>query len=461
MEASEKSPRFTQGSIARHVLIMTLTGAVGMMALFLVDLTSLFLLALLKQTAITAAMGYAASIIFFALSVALGNGVAASALVARSIGEGDVERARRYSSSTLLFSLISSSLMAVVLVAFSDDLLSLMGASGQAKDLARIYIWTVSPGLVLFGGSLCLSAVLRGLGDARRAMYVTLAMAFVTVVLAPMLIFGLGLGIQGAAISAAIGYLAALSLGLHGVVKVHRFLEPLYLAGLRRDLADIWAIAYPATLSQLTVPLGNAYMTYVIAQFGDEAVAGFAVISRLMPVTFGIALALASAVGPVIGQNYGAGLYHRVRSTLTQSLAMSTAYSIGASLVLFVLADEIARAFHAVGLAYEEIAFFCTYIAISWIFVSALFIANAVFNNLGYPRRSAVFSWGRMSVGTVPFVYLGAEWADWQGVHIGNALGAAIFGILAVGVAYRVTAEHRLSARKAPDDGPQESPVTT
>ena len=449
IETSIAGPRFTSGSIARHVLVMTLTGAIGMMALFMVDLASLFLLSLLKQTAITAAMGYAASIIFFALSVALGNGVAASALVARSIGAGDVARARGYSASTLLFSLISSVLITVVLVVFSGDLLSLMGASGQPRDLARSYIWTVSPGLILFGGSLCLSAVLRGLGDARRAMYVTLAMAFVTVGLAPVLIFGFDLGIQGAAIAAALGYLAALSFGLHGVVKVHGFLDPLRLAGLRRDLADIWAIAYPATLSQLTIPLGNAYMTYVIAEFGDEAVAGFAVISRLMPVTFGIALALSSAVGPVIGQNYGAALHHRVRSTLNQSLAMSTAYSIGASLALFVLADKIARAFNAVGAAYEEIEFFCSYLAISWIFVNALFIANAVFNNVGYPKHSAAFSWGRVTVGTVPFVYLGAEWAGWRGVHIGNTLGAMLFGIFAVGFAYHVTAERTLRGKNS------------
>lgn len=429
-----------------------------MMALFMVDLASLFLLALLKQTAVTAAMGYSASIIFFALSVALGNGVAASALVARSIGAGDVERARGYSASTLLFSLISSALIAVVIVVFSGDLLSLMGASGEARDLARSYIWTVSPGLILFGGSLCLSAVLRGLGDARRAMYVTLAMAFVTIGLAPVLIFGLGLGIQGAAIAAALGYLAALCFGLHGVVKVHGFLDPIRLAGLRRDIADIWAIAYPATLSQLTVPLGTAYMTYVIAQFGDEAVAGFAVISRLMPVTFGIALALSSAVGPVIGQNYGAGLHRRVRSTLTQSLVMSAAYSISASLALFMLAGKIAKAFTAVGEAYEEMVFFCSFLAISWIFVSALFIANAVFNNVGYPKRSAAFSWGRVTVGTVPFVYLGAEWAGWRGVHMGNALSAMLFGIFAVGVAYHVTAERRLRGKNSLTTDAQPAP---
>ena len=447
VNAPSTGARFVTGSITRHVLVMTLTGAIGMMALFFVDLTSLFFLTLLKQTAVTAAIGYAASIIFFSISIGLGGGVAASALVARSIGKGDVNRARGYATSTFLFALLASSLIAITLVILSGSLLSLMNADGETKRLSQLYIWTVSPGLVLFGAALCLSAILRGLGDARRSMRVTLVMALVTIVLNPILIFGLGLGIQGAAIAAVLGYSAALCVGLHGVVRVHRFLDPLRLSGLRRDIADIWGITYPATLSQLTLPLGNSYMTYVIAQFGDEAVAGFTIISRIMPVAFGIALALSSAVGPVIGQNYGACLYPRVRSALTQSLVMSTAYIIGTSLVLFVLSEDIAKAFNAVGAAHDEIVFFFSYVAISWIFVSALFIANAAFNNLGYPRRSAAFSWARVTVGTIPFVYLGAQWAGWPGVLIGNAVGAIVFGLAAVIVAYRVTTEHALHKR--------------
>lgn len=438
-EAATTGPPFATGSIARHVLVMTLTGSIGMMALFLVDLSSLFFLARLKQVAVTAAMGYAASVIFLVLSVGLGTGTAASALVARSLGAGDVERAQGYAASTLLFALLSSSLTAVLLVVFADDLFLMMNAGREASELARSYVWIAGPGLILFGLSLCLSAILRGLGDARRAMGVTLAMAFVTIVLTPSLALGLGLGIRGAALAAVFGYLAALCVGLHGVVKVHRFLDGFRLTALRRDMSDIWIIAYPAILSQLTLPLGNAYMTYVIAGFGDEAVAGFAIISRLLPVVFGIALALSGAVGPVIGQNYGAGLFHRVRQTLTTSLVMSTAYSLLVCVALFALANEIASAFHAAGTVREAIVFFCSFLAASWIFISALFIANSAFNNLGYPRRSAAFSWARVTIGTVPFVYLGSIWDGWQGVLTGNAIGAIVFGVLAVREAYRIT----------------------
>jgi putative MATE family efflux protein len=447
IELPLKGALFTTGSIARHVLVMTMTGAVGMMALFMVDLISLYFLARLKQTAVTAAMGYASGVMFFALSTALGSGIAATALVARSIGAGDVKRARGYATSSLLFSLLSSVVLAIILILFSDDLLSLMNATGEARDLALAYIWIVSPGLILFGVALCLSAILRGLGDARRAMYVTLAMALVNVGLDPVLILGLDMGIQGAAVAAVVGYLAAVCIGLHSVVAIHGFLDTIRLASLRRDVLDIWTIAYPASLAQLSVPLGNAYVTYVIAWFGDEVVAGFAVISRLMPVVFGIALALAGAVGPIIGQNHGAGLHDRVRLALTQSLAMSTVYTIAMSLALFMLSDQIANVFHALGDAHDEIVFFCSFVSLSWAFIAAFFIANATFNNLGYPKLSAIFSWARVTAGTIPFVHVGVELGGWKGVLVGNALGAVVVAVLAVGVAYWIVSTHSVQSQ--------------
>ena len=85
---------FVTGSTMRHVVVMTLTGALGLMSLFSVDLVDLFFLSMLNQTEVTAAIGYAGTIVFTNLSVSIGSGIAAAALVARNLGAGDMERAR-------------------------------------------------------------------------------------------------------------------------------------------------------------------------------------------------------------------------------------------------------------------------------------------------------------------------------------------------------------------------------
>jgi putative MATE family efflux protein len=438
---------FVTGSTMRHVVVMTLTGAVGLMALFMVDLIDLFFLSLLKQTAVTAAIGYAGTVVFINLSVAIGTGIAAAALVARNVGAGDMARAREYATSALLFSLIVSGLITLAVGIGSGGLLSLLGAQGEARRLAQIFIWTMTPGYILVGGALCCSFILRGLGDARRAMYITLSTAIVTACADPIFIFGLGLGIQGAAIATVLGYLVSFSIGLHGVARVHGFLNPLRLDGLRRDFPALWAIAYPAILTQVATPFANAYMTHEISAFGDESVAGFAIVGRLIPVAYGIIFALAGSVGPIIGQNYGARRHDRVRQTLTDGLIFSAIYTLGASLLMLLFRHQIAEAFNASGRSVDIVVFFCTFIGISWAFAGAQFVSNAAFNNLGRPKLSTAFNWGKATLGTIPFALVGAMIGGPEGLLAGTAIGSVIFGVASVIVAYRVV---RQSATERP-----------
>jgi putative MATE family efflux protein len=422
----------------RHVVIMTLTGAVGLMALFAVDLVDLFFLSMLNQTAVTAAIGYAGTIVFTNLSAAIGSGIAAAALVARNFGAGDMNRARQYATSGLMFSLLVSAVITITINLGSGGLLALLGASGEAKRLAQLFIWTMTPGYILISGAICCSFILRGLGDARRAMYITLSAAIVTACMDPIFIFWLGWGIQGAAAATVVGYAVSFGIGLHGVVRVHRFINPMQLPGLRRDLPALWAIAFPAILTQLATPFANAYMTHEIAPFGDEAVAGFAIVGRIIPVAFGIIFALSGSVGPIIGQNFGAKRHDRVRQTLNDGLLFAAIYTLSTSVLLFIFRHEIAEAFNAAGRSVDIIVFFCTFIGVSWAFAGAQFVANAAFNNLGRAKLSSWFNWGKATLGTIPFALAGAQLAGPEGILAGTAIGAVIFGIASVATAYRI-----------------------
>jgi len=430
--------RFVTGSTMRHVVIMTFTGALGLMALFLVDLADLFFLSLLNQTEITAAVGYAGTIVFANLSISIGTGIAAAALVARNLGAGQPERAREFAASSLMFSLLISAATTVVIAIGSHWLLDLLGARGEAKYLALLFIWTLTPGYVLLAGAVCCSFILRGLGDPRRAMYITLAAAVVTAVVDPIFIFGFGWGIQGAAAANVLADVVAFGIGLHGVARVHDFLPPLRLAGLRHDLPDILNIATPAILTQLATPFANAYVTRAVAPFGDEAVAASAIIGRVVPVAFGIIFALSGSVGPIIGQNSGARKFDRVRQTLTDGLVFSGIYTVVTSLLLYLFRHELAEGFRASGRTVDLVVFFCTFIAASWAFAGAQFVANAAFNNLGRPNLSTWFNWGKATLGTIPFAIYGAGIAGPEGVLAATAVGSVIFGIVSVLAAYRI-----------------------
>lgn len=432
-----KAP-FVTGSLLRHVLVMSSTGAIGTMAVFLVDLIDLFFLSLLKDTAVTAAIAYAGTVVLLNIALAVGCSIAGAALVAKTLGAGDLALARRYATSALICSLTISALLTFGIVAGADWFLSQLGAEGEAKRLALIFIWTMAPGYLFTGGAVCCTGILRGLGDARRAMTLTIVAAVVTLCADPVFIFGLDLGIQGAAIATALGFLVSFSLGLHGLLNVHQFLLPVRPGEVWEDAPKFWAIAYPAILSQLTMPFANMYVTHLMAGYGDQSVAGFAIICRVIPVAYCIIFGLQSAVGPIIGQNFGAQLQGRVRTTLNVSLASSTCYTLGISLLLFLLSGHVADAFNATGRTAEIVVFFCRFIGVSWVFVGAQFLANAAFNNIGHPRLSLAFSWGRATLGTIPFALIGARMAGVEGMLVGNAVGAVVFGIASISTAYAI-----------------------
>ncbi|MGE3876570.1 MAG: MATE family efflux transporter [Parvibaculaceae bacterium] len=436
-----REARFVTGSTMRHVVTMTFTGAVGLMSMFLVDLADLFYLSLLGKTEITAAIGYAGTIVFTNLSLCIGTGIAASVLVARNLGARRPERAREFATSCFMYACILSAVYSGIIALTSDWLLRLLGAESEALHLARQFIWIASPGFVLLAGAVACSFTLRGLGDARRAMYVTLVVAVIIAILDPIFIFWLGWGIQGAALAGVLADLGSLAIGLHGVHRVHRFFAKPSWDRLRNDVREITEIAAPSMLTQLAMPFANAYVTRAVAQFGNDVVAASAIVARIVPVAFGIIFSLSGSIGPIIGQNFGAGAYGRVRRTLTDGLVFATIYTLVTSFLLFMFRHEIAALFRASGRTTDLVLFFCSFIAGSWAFAGAQFVAAAAFNNLGHPNTSTLFNWGKATLGTIPFAVYGAQAAGAEGVMAGMALGSVIFGVASVAWAYRIVAK--------------------
>ncbi len=176
-----------------------------------------------------------------------------------------------------------------------------------------------------------------------------------------------------------------------------------------------------------------------MAQFGDSAVAGAAIMGRITPVAFAAIFALSSAVGPIVGQNAGAGLYGRVRSTLISALVFNVVYVALVWLLLWLCAEPIVRLFSASEQAADLILFYTYFLVGAFVFNGILFVANASFNNLHHPHWATFFNFGRAVLGTIPAVYLGAQWYGARGVMAGEALGSVIFGVLAmVGAFYLV-----------------------
>ncbi|MGL4243077.1 MAG: MATE family efflux transporter, partial [Beijerinckiaceae bacterium] len=310
---------FTHGSTMGHVVRMTVTGSIGLMAIFLVDFLSLLYVSWLKDETLTAAVGFASVVLFLLISFNIGFMIAATALTAKRLGAGDREGARQVAGSSIGWMVVAAIVLIAVLLPLLGPIVRLLGATGRTADVAHTYLLITLPSHVLMALGMGYSGALRAVGDANRAMYVTLAGGIVTAVIDPILIFGLGLGVNGAAICVVLSRLVFAFVGWHGAVKIHNMVARPTLAGMLADFRRIADIAIPAILTNIATPLSLAVVARIVSEFGPAAVAANAVIDRLTPMAFGALFALSGAVGPILAQNWGAGMYHRMRAALRDS----------------------------------------------------------------------------------------------------------------------------------------------
>lgn len=420
--------RFLTGSTLGHVTRMTATGALGITFVFIVDAANLLWVSQLGQPQLVAAVGFAYAVQFFSVSIAVGLMIAATAVVSRSIGEGDRARARRQAGAAVVIAASTLAVVAVAIVGFRHALVGLAGAEGETARLAARYLAITIPSLIPMSAALVMSGTLRADGYGAKAMYITLIGGCVLLVIDPILIFWLGLGLDGAAIGLVLFRFSLLALAVHFAIRQLNLVDRPRLRTLRRIGAPFVAIAIPAIATQMSTPAGNYLLTIVMAPFGDDAVAAWAVVGRLTVVVFGGIFALSGAIGGIFGQNYGAGQLDRVRSTYRDALIFCLAYTLVAW-GLFVLAvPYIIDAFGLTGQGAEVLRAFAVIGVGGFIFFGALFVSNAAFNNLGKPGRSTLVNWIKDGVLSLPAAILFAGTFGAAGVIYGQAAAGVLVG---------------------------------
>lgn len=450
-KAGLESARFTQGSTMRHVVVMTLTGSLGLTFAFLVDFVALFWVGQLGNELLVAAIGFAWTIQFFTISSAIGLMIATVALVSRAIGARDRASARSTFTAAMIIIIALQLAIALVVVALREPILWMLGARGQALEVASRFLLIALPSLPLMAAGMVAASGLRAIGDAWRSMAVTLTAGIVALIVDPLLILdeivlargavvlpiGLGLGVDGAAIGLIVSRVAMTVLALYWVIRVHDLAGPAGLAQIRAVARPFFRIALPAMATQMSTPMGNFIVTAIIAGFGDAAVAGWSVVSRLMILAFGGIFALSGAIGGIIGQNYGAKLMDRVARAYIDALIFCAIYTLATWAALVALTPLVLEGFGLTGEAARVVEAFTFIGAGAFVFTGTLFVANSAFNNLGRPLWATACNWARDGILMAPICWMMAVAFAAPGAVYGQAVAGTIAGGLAALLGWR------------------------
>lgn len=407
---------------------MTATGAVGITFVFIVDAANLLCFSQLGDKQLVAAIGFAYAVQFFSVSVAVGLMIAATAVVSRSIGGGDRAASRRQAGAAVVIAVATLAVVSSLIVGFRHQLLGFAGAQGETARLAARYLAITIPSLLPMSAALVMSGTLRAVGYGAKAMFITLIAGTVLLVIDPFLIFYMGWGLDGAAIGLVLFRFALLALAVRFAIYELNLVDRPKLSTLRNIGAPFVAVAVPAIATQMSTPVGNYLLTRVMAPFGDDAVAAWAVVGRLTVVVFGGIFALSGAIGGIFGQNFGAGQLDRVRSTYRDALIFCLLYTLVAWGLFVALVPYVIAAFDLSGQGADVLNAFAVIGVGGFIFFGALFVSNAAFNNLGRPARSTLVNWIKDGVLAMPLVLWFAGMFGVAGVIYGQAAVGILVG---------------------------------
>jgi len=424
----------TEGPVGRHLVDMTVPVLFGITTMMAQSLIDTWFIGRVGDAEL-AAYGFGFPILMIVTSVAIGLGAGTSSVVARAIGAHDHRRARRLSTDSLLLSFLITAAISVIGVLTIGPLFRLLGAPEDLMPLIRGFMTILYAGVPFIVVGMVGMASMRATGDTRLPSALMILAAILNVILDPILIFGIGpvpaMGLNGAAMAALIArasiFVGTLYLMRHRMDMVS-FKKPDPLE-MRSSWRDILHVGIPAAGTNVIVPIGAAVITAMIARFGADAVAGFAVASRLESTMLVMYYALSAIIGPFVGQNFSAGNEKRI----LRALWLCTAFCLVSGLVIAAFLASMSGVLPGLFSESESVqsvtSMFLWLVPISYGTYGMVMVMNASFNGLGHPMPGVVISVCRIVVLYVPLALLGMRMFGIAGIFAAYAIANVISGI--------------------------------
>lgn len=419
---------FTTGSIDRAIVLLSVPMILEMAMESLFAIVDAFFVAKIGTEAV-ATVGLTESVLTLIYSIAIGLSAAATAMVARRVGEGRRKAASVAGAQTLLIALALSLLIAVPGFFYAKDILLLMAKDPRVAEMGapftRLMLTANLPILLLW----MLNGIFRGAGDAATAMRALWLANGVNIVLDPLLIFGVGpfpeMGLLGAGVattigrSVGVGYQLWHLFGVGKVVRLYwRFMRPRWDI-IRRLLV----IGSGSTGQYLIASASWIFMIYILGQISTEVTAGYTIAIRIVVFTILPSWGMSNAAATLVGQNLGAGLPDRAeksawRAGFFNMIFMATVgiiYLIGAPFFIGLFTED-PESLKAGSMALRIMA-------IGYVFYGYGMILSQAINGAGDTRTPTILNFVCFWLIEMPLAWLLA-------LHLGWGQGGVYYSIV-------------------------------
>lgn len=411
---------YTQGSIKKAVVLLAIPMILEMMMESVFALVDLYFVGHLHNSShAIQTVGLTESVLTVLYSLAIGMSMAATAVVARRIGEKDPQAAAKAGMQAVFIAVAITILISIFGFLYAREILLIMGASAETAAHGITYVQIMMGGSVIIVLLFLINGIFRGAGNAAIAMKSLVLANAANIVLCPLLINGLGpipaFGLTGAAMATTIGrglgvvYQLYNLYGDKGVLKV----KLSYLTPDWDQIKALLKIAMPAIFQFVIASCSWIFLAQLVATTGgDQGSAGYQTALRLMMFFMLPAWGLSNAASTLVGQNLGAERLDRAEKSVMQTAAYSVMYMAAVMLTTFVFGKPLI-AFFTNDRAVQEVALEAIYImSLGYILYGIGMVLVNTFNGAGDTWTPTWVNFFGFWLFQIPMAYLLAKHFD-------------------------------------------------
>jgi len=436
---SGKEHDFTSGSIKKAIFMLSIPMILEMLMESIFALVDIIFVSQVSVNAV-ATIGLTESVITLVYAVAIGLSMAATAIVARRIGEKDVVGANQAAVQVIILGILIAIIIGIIGILYAKEILALMGAEPDLIEEGYGYTQILMGGNITIMLLFLINAVFRGAGNASIAMWTLVLSNGLNIILDPIFIFGFGpvpaYGVEGAAIATTIG---------RGTAVVFQLFILFYgLGKLKIKVKDIvlrWAIM----LNLMRVSLGGigqfliatsswVFLVRIISEFGSEVLAGYTIALRVMMFTFMPSWGMSNAAATLVGQNLGAKKPDRAEKSVWKTGKYNAIFMAIVSVVYLLFANEILRWFSDELEVIKYGALCLQVIAAGYVFYAYGMVVIQSFNGAGDTKTPTYINFVCFWLFQLPFAYFMAITLDFGpiGVFLAIVVAEALIAVIGI-----------------------------
>ena len=378
-----------------------------------------------------AALGFTVPMQQLVSGMYVGLGIATTAIISRTLGQGDNLRAQRLGGLVVTIGASLALILCLSVWLLQTGILNFLGAEDQLRPAIREYWvpWLMSAwlgALLYFGYAVC-----RANGDTKLPGYMMIATSLLNIALDPLYIFVFGWGLPGAAWATITAFGIGALVVFPALVRRQWLRFDLLQLQLAKAIRQLGGIMAPAMVSQLMPPLSAMLATSLVAGFGSAAVAAWGLGTRLEFFSIVVVLALTMSMPPMIGRMLGAGELDNIRKLVRIAVRFVVVWQLVLGLVWLAASGLVSTLFSRDADVQDILLSYLLRVPLSYSGLGVCMLMVSINNALGLPMRALLISTLRLFACYLPLLWLGAQVSGLAGLMTGALIGNLAAGLLA------------------------------